>query len=120
VRTHILLVEDSDLVSAALRILFEEHGYRVTVVTSAADAIHHVSAAPPDLMLLDLGLPDANGLTVLEALADRGVELPVTVALTGTDDPATTAKCLDWGCREVLVKPVPARELVGRVARYAG
>ncbi len=117
--THILLVEDSELVSAALRILFEESGYHVTVAASVADAIHAACASVPDVMLLDLGLPDADGLSVLEALSDRGVDLPVTVALTGTDDPVVRARCIAVGCREVLLKPVPARELVGCVARYS-
>ena len=113
---HILLVEDSDLVSAALQILFEESGYRVTIAASAADAIHAATTTAPDVMLLDLGLRDADGLSVLDALLDRGEVMPLTVAVTGTDDPAVTARCLDRGCRAVLIKPVPPRELVARVA----
>jgi DNA-binding response OmpR family regulator len=120
VAAHILLVEDSDLVSAALRVLLEAHGYRVTVAASAADAISAACEVRPDLLLLDLGLPDAHGLTVLEALSDRGIFIPAMVALTGTDDPATTARCLECGCRDVLLKPVPVRELVDRVGKMVG
>ena len=116
---HILIVEDSDLVSAALRVLFEEHGFRVTVATCVADAIDIACAATPDLMLLDLGLPDGDGLSVLETLRARGLPIPATRALTGTDDRGTTTRCMACGCREVLLKPVPPRELVRRVTEYA-
>ena len=119
-RTHILIVDDSDLVTAALRVLFEESGMRVSVARCAADAIATASGGTPDLMLLDLNLPDGHGLTVIEALRERGDPVPVTLALTGTDDPGTTARCLTAGCREVLLKPVPPRELVRRVTHHAG
>lgn len=115
---HILIVEDSELVSAALRLLFEEHGFRVSVADCAADAIALASAGAPDLMLLDLALPDGDGLTVLETLRDRGLPIPTTVALTGSDDPGTTARCLACGCRELMLKPVAPRELVRRVTEY--
>jgi len=116
---HILLVEDSPLVSEALRVLFEETGHRVTLAASAAEAIDAASASSPDVMLLDLGLPDADGLTVLEALTERGLAPRRTIALTGTDDEATTRRCHAAGCHEVLLKPVSPRELLRKVGEWA-
>lgn len=112
---HILLVEDSELVTAALRVLFEETGHRVTVAASAAVAIEAATSDWPDIMLLDLGLPDEDGLAVLDALAARGERIPVTIALTGDGDDATVRRCIERGCREVLLKPVAPRELLARV-----
>ena len=117
---HILLVEDSALVSEALRVLFEETGHRVTVAASAAEAVETVVADSPDVMLLDLGLPDADGLTVLESLRARGVAIPMTVALTGDGDDATVARCRAAGCKEVLLKPVSPRELIRKVEYWTG
>ena len=117
---HILLVEDSALVRSALQLLLEENGFRVTLAATGAEAIDELSETTPDLMLLDLGLPDGDGLMVLDALLERGLRMPVTVALTGSDDSRTVARCLERGCREVLVKPVPTRELVARVVSHCG
>ena len=115
---HILLVEDSPLVSDALRVLFEETGHRVTIASSAAEAIEAASAASPDVMLLDLGLPDADGLTVLDVLTERGLAPRRTIALTGTDDDETTRRCRVAGCHEVLLKPVSPRELLRKVGEW--
>ena len=117
---HILLVEDSALVSDALRILFEETGHHVTVAASAAEAIAAATASRPDVMLLDLGLPDADGLTVLEALAPRGLAPRSTIALTGDGDDATIARCRAAGCDLVLLKPVSPGVLLGKVREALG
>jgi len=105
-------VEDSALVTGALRLLFEQTGHRVSVAASVRDAIAACAAEPPDVMLLDLTLPDGDGLTVLRELGTRGALPPVALAMTGHDDPGTRERCLAAGCRDVLVKPVPTRELL--------
>ncbi len=115
---HILLVEDSALVSEALRVLFEETGHRITIAESAAGAIAAATAERPDVMLLDLGLPDADGLTVLEALSARGHAPRRTIALTGDGDDATIQRCKAAGCDEVLLKPVAPRELLRKVGEW--
>ena len=115
---HILLVEDSTLVSEAMQVLLEETGHRVTLAATAADAIDAATAEPPDVMLLDLGLPDADGLTVLDALTDRGIAPQHTIALTGDADDATVARCLAAGCHDVLLKPVPLRELLRKLGEW--
>jgi two-component system KDP operon response regulator KdpE len=111
----VLLVEDSALVNAALRVLFEETGFRVTIAESAADAIVAGTREIPAVMLLDLGLPDADGLEVLDVLTARGRAPRVTIALTGDADETTRRKCIEHGCHDVLVKPVPPRELLRAV-----
>jgi len=115
---HVLIVEDNDLVSGALRVLFEQTGRRVSIAGTVADAISVASADRPDLMLIDLTLPDGNGLAILEEL-QRVNRLPrVAVALTGHDDPELAARCAELGCSEVLLKPVPTRDLLRRVERW--
>ena len=113
-----LIVEDSALVTSALRILFEETGRRVTVAHSVQEAIAAGKKDPPDLLLLDLTLPDGSGLDVASSLSKFGVEPKATVALTGRDDPESLQRCSDAGITAVMVKPVPAKELLRRATEW--
>jgi CheY-like chemotaxis protein len=116
---HILIVEDSALVMDALRILFTETGHQVSVAMTVREGVDACRAARPDVMLLDLTLPDGEGLEVLDRLADA--ERPrVSVALTGHDDPEIRRRCVAAGCRDVLLKPVPTRELLRRMTEWTG
>ena len=117
---HVLVVEDNPLVASAMRILLEDAGHTVSEAGSVSAAIGAVEAATsiPDVALLDLTLPDGDGLSILSALRDLGREPRITVAVTGHDDPAIRARCLAAGCRDVLLKPVPARELPRLVAAW--
>lgn len=113
---HVLVVEDNSLVSDALRILLEASQFRVTTAESVADALRVTASDHADLVLLDLTLPDGDGLAVVSGspAAREGDRPTIFVALTGRDDPVTRARCMAAGCADVLVKPVPARELVSR------
>ena len=114
--TTILLVEDERLLRRAFRTLLEASGYRVTEAGSAAEALERAEADAPDLVLLDLGLPDRNGLEIVGALRDRSGRpgLPV-VAMTGRSGPEAARACEVAGCADHLVKPVAPRELVRRI-----
>jgi DNA-binding response OmpR family regulator len=115
---HVLIVEDNDLVSGALRVLFEQTGRRVSVAGTVADAISVASADRPDLMLIDLTLPDGSGLAILEELRRANRSPRVAVALTGHDEPAIAQQCAALGCADVLLKPVPTRELLRRAEQW--
>jgi DNA-binding response OmpR family regulator len=115
---HVLVVEDNVDVGHAFRVLFESSGHRVSVVRTVADALAAARAGSVDLMLLDLMLPDGSGLEILEELGDDAARPRVTVALTGRDDPDVVRECYSLGCAAVLVKPVPARELLSRANRW--
>ena len=117
-RAHVLLVEDDANTSGALRLLFEETGRRVTLAGSVEAAVAAALADRPALVLLDLTLPDGSGLEVLERLRAAGTTLPLTVALTGHDDEGTRDRCLRAGCAEVLLKPVPIRELLRKTGEW--
>ncbi len=113
---HVLLVEDNELVTGAMQILFENAGYRVSIAPSIADALGIGKADPASLVLLDLTLPDGDGLALIDPLRASGSK--TFVALTGRDEPETRERCLAAGCIEVLIKPVPARELVARTSSF--
>ena len=115
---HVLLVEDRPEASEPVQLLLEETGHRVTVAASIDEAVDAARRDAPDVMLLDLTLPDGDGLRVLATLRAEGAAPPVTVALTGHDDADTVRRCLDAGCAAVLGKPVPIRELLRRMAEW--
>ena len=113
-----MIAEDNELVSGAMRLLFEETGHRVTTVPSVAAAVAAASDDVVDLLLLDLGLADGDGLEVLAELRTRGRLPRISIALTGREEPEVIARCKAAGCREVLLKPVPTRELLRRVDEW--
>ena len=117
-RPLVLIVDDSPHVTGPLRILFEETGRRVALADSIASAVRACQAERPDLMLLDVSLPDGDGLSVLEILQDSPARPAVTVALTGHDDELTVQRCRAAGCRDVLLKPVPVRDLLRHAAEW--
>jgi DNA-binding response OmpR family regulator len=110
---RILIVEDNFDVGDAMRMLLEAGGHDVRVAITVVEAILACDQGPVDLMLLDLTLPDGDGL---EVLARATIVPKVTLALTGWDEPAIIARCHEAGCREVLLKPVPARTLLALTA----
>jgi DNA-binding response OmpR family regulator len=109
---RVLLVEDSPLVSSALKILLESAGFDVTVAATAKEARELGIGIRPDVMLLDVTLPDGDGLSVLRTLEAEGFKPATTFAMTGHTDSETRARCLEAGCDDVLVKPVPVKQLL--------
>ena len=115
---HVLLVEDNELVTSAMTILFESIDARVSVANSISAALSVGGSDPAALVLLDLTLPDGDGLSIIEPLRASGSR--VFVALTGHDDEATRQRCLAAGCTDVVVKPPRARELIAQAMGWLG
>jgi DNA-binding response OmpR family regulator len=113
---HILIVDDSTLVTDALRLFFESSGYCVSVANDVTTAAQRSITNPLDALLLDLTLPDGDGLSVLTHMRKHKVTMPrITIAVTGHDNAVTRDRCLAAGCQAVLVKPVRPRELLAAV-----
>jgi DNA-binding response OmpR family regulator len=115
VPARILIVEDSPLITDAFRVLFTAAGYEVDAAGTVAEAIERGTSTQVDLMLLDLTLPDGDGLEILDALRTRGSLPRSTLAMTGHKDSASRRRCLEAGCAEVLLKPVPIAELLRQI-----
>lgn len=113
---HVLLVEDSELAAMPLQVFLEDAGHRVTHAMTLGDAVRCCVEEKPSLVLLDLGLPDGEGLDLFPLLEKAAIAPPrVVFALTGHDEPSVRRKCLAAGCAAVLVKPVSAVDVVKRV-----
>jgi DNA-binding response OmpR family regulator len=111
-KPHVLVADDNQLVCDAMRVLFGETGHRVSVAGHVAEIVDIAESDPVDLLLLDLGLADGDGFEVLATMRERGVAPRVIVGLTGRDEPEIVARLREEGCAAVLLKPVPARELL--------
>ena len=113
----ILVVDDDRLTVSALEQLLQRHGYsRVMGITDSRTALETCSSFDPDLILLDLTMPDVDGFEVLEALRSDGSErfLPIVV-LTGDDSEEAKARALEVGATDFLVKPVSQTEALLRI-----
>ena len=117
---HVLVAEDNALVCDAMRVLFGETGHRVSTAGHVAEILDIAESDPVDLLLLDLGLADGDGFEVLAQMRVRGISPRVIVALTGRDEPEIAARCHEAGCAAVLLKPVPARELLRLAKEWLG
>ena len=116
---RVLLVEDSPMINGALKLLLESGGFDVSLATTASEATELGLAQRADVMLLDISLPDGDGLTVLDELTARGMKPGTTYAMTGHSDPGTRDRCLAAGCDDVLLKPVPVQQLLRIVSEAA-
>ena len=110
----ILLVEDDHSLAHALEVALHKQGYSVNAVGTGKAALHTVDVSPPDLVILDLGLPDLDGLDVLRRIRSTQVDLPILLltARSGIDDKVAG---LDSGADDYLAKPFEMSELLARL-----
>lgn len=108
------LIEDDLLLGKALTAALNEAGYRVTWVRTAADADRWLAQGGFDTAVLDLGLPDGDGMAVLGRIRRDWPNLPVAI-ITARDSLQTRIDGLDAGADDLLVKPFATAELLARL-----
>jgi len=110
----LLVVEDEERVASFLMKGLRAHGYGVEWARSGRDALRRAVEADVSLVILDLGLPDLDGLEVLEGLRERGTTVPVLV-LSARGRVGDRVKGLDIGADDYLAKPFAFEELLARI-----
>ncbi len=111
---RILVVEDDGDLRRQLRKGLGEEGFEVVPVARGADAVAAATDDPPDLLVVDIGLPDADGRDVCQALRARGVDAPI-LFLTARDAVTDRLSGFSAGGDDYVTKPFALAELVARV-----
>jgi two-component system KDP operon response regulator KdpE len=110
---HILVIDDEPQILRALRTILSAHKYRVTVAQTGEQGLALAAAEHPDIIILDLGLPDMDGITVCAHLREW-TEIPIII-LSVRDQEQDKVKALDKGADDYLVKPFGIEELLARI-----
>lgn len=109
----ILLIEDEPQMLRFLRIILQGHGYKVFEASTGKDGLLQAAVRCPDVILLDLGLPDIDGLQVTENL--RGWSDVPIIIISAREQEADKVNTLDAGADDYLTKPFGAGELLARI-----
>lgn len=108
---HILVVDDADGIRAFLSILLQSEGYTVHEAATALEGMETIRTQPVDMVTLDLGLPDMDGLEVLKNVKQEAPGIPVAV-LSVRNDSQTRKTAHDLGAEHYLSKPFEAQEVL--------
>jgi len=112
----LLFIEDDDQIRLALRLALEDEGYEVREAGDGASGLAAFHAKEPDLVLLDLRLPDISGFEVCRAI--RAMSIVPIVMVTAETDTADMVAGLEAGADDYVTKPVVPRELAARVRAH--
>src|SRR5438552_15583898 len=111
---RVLLVDDEPAILRFLRLSFDAEGYQVEEAGSGKAALDILRAGAPDLLILDLGLPDLDGFHVIRQLRDLGSSIPIVVLSSRTDEKGKV-QALDLGADDYVTKPFGIEELLARM-----
>lgn len=115
----VLLAEDVSANIALFRAVLGKAGYQVAVAPDGAMAVEMASAMPPDIILMDIGLPKLDGLEAARRIRAAGVAAPI-FALTAEDDAKTRRDCAEAGMNGYLSKPLSPVALIKTVREALG
>ena len=111
--TRVLVVDDEPQILRALRINLKVREYHVDVAATGTEALEIAGRHPPDLVILDLGLPDLDGVEVIAGL--RGWTKAPIIVLSGRADSTDKVEALDAGADDYITKPFGVEELLARM-----
>ena len=111
--TRVLVVDDEPQILRALRINLRVREYQVDVAATGTEALEMAARHPPDLVILDLGLPDLDGVEVIQGL--RGWTKAPIIVLSGRADSVNKVEALDAGADDYITKPFGVEELLARM-----
>jgi two-component system KDP operon response regulator KdpE len=113
VSAHVLVVDDEPALARALQINLRAHGWTVTTAADGRSALDAVATTHPDVVLLDLGLPDIDGMQVIEGI--RGWTSVPIVVLSARQHGEDKVEALDVGADDYVTKPFAMQELLARL-----
>jgi len=114
--TRILVIDDEEIIHASLRRILTRRGYDITGVFSAREGLARLESEDYQLIIVDLMMPEMDGLQFLESLRSQGREIPA-IMITGYPTIHTAVKALRLGTVDYIAKPFTRKELLGPVSR---
>jgi two-component system OmpR family response regulator len=111
---HLLVVDDEESVRSMLTMALEFLGFQVTSAATGHQALRSVARRPPDLVLLDVNLPDLDGFDVCRSLRERGLVVPI-LFVTGRGGVDDRVHGLDLGGDDFVTKPFELKEVAARI-----
>ncbi len=109
----VLVIEDEQSIRNVLRVTLEAHDYLIVEAVNAAEGLEKLLLEIPDIILLDLGLPDKNGIVLIQEIRQLS-KLPIVV-LTVQDSDSDKVEALDGGANDYITKPFSVPELLVRM-----
>jgi DNA-binding response OmpR family regulator len=113
--TKIFVIDDDSAVTDLLSVLLNTQGFQVWVTNSSSEGLTQIREKAPDLVILDLMMPEIDGWEVCKAVRTFS-DVPIIV-LSALNDPSMVASVLDAGADDYLTKPTPSRVLVAHIKR---
>ena len=113
--TKIFVIDDDSAVTDLLSVLLNTQGFQVWVTNSSSEGLTQIREQAPDLVILDLMMPEIDGWEVCKAVRTFS-DVPIIV-LSALNDPSMVASVLDAGADDYLTKPTPSRVLVAHIKR---
>lgn len=109
----VLVVEDDDAIRTAVSRGLSERGYAVATAATGLDGLEHVVTDHPNVVLLDLGLPDVDGIALISMI--RAADNVPIIVITAQDDDSTMVRALDQGADDYVVKPFGTDQVAARI-----
>jgi len=113
--TKIIVIDDDSAVTDLLTVLLNTQGFNVWATNSSSDGLTQIREKSPDLVILDLMMPEMDGWEVCKAV--RAFSNVPIIVLSALNDPSMVASVLDAGADDYLTKPTPSRILVAHIKR---
>ena len=118
---RILLVEDDFMNMRLAQHVLETEGYTVVKAATGQEALKQIESTPPDLILMDLQLPDIDGMALVRILREKAMTRDTTIlALTAYAMKGDRERILQIGCNGYIAKPINVQEFINTVRRYLG
>lgn len=111
---RVLVVDDEPPIRRFLRTSLSAQGYHVLEAENGVEALDQIDRNSPDVVVLDLGLPDMDGVEAIRRLRDRGLTIPIVVLSSRTDETGKV-QALDLGADDYVTKPFGMDELLARL-----
>src|SRR5579885_1799876 len=111
--TPVLIIEDEPEIRRFLRVTLSQHGYKPVEAETGREGLKQITAYPPDLVILDLGLPDMDGMNIIKQVREWNA-VPIIV-LSARGQERDKVEALESGADDYLTKPFGAGELLARL-----